>query len=161
MTGQFEDAEDTVQDVFVTLAAKAAQIRNRDSLHSWIFRTTVNRSIDRIRRRRNHVSLDSSAAGGAKIIALESLRRLSENAERSMRADLVQQITDCIPRLPERQAAAFVLRHFQGHSHREIANTLGISEGASRSHHSLACSKIRGWIAEERAEAKRSEESAR
>ena len=47
-----------------------------------------------------------------------------------------------------RQAAVLVLRGFQGLSHASIAAVLGISEGSSKSHYSLAVRKLREWTRE-------------
>jgi RNA polymerase sigma-70 factor (ECF subfamily) len=148
LTAQWEDAEDTVQDVFLQLAAKAATIRREGALNVWLYRTTVNCATDRLRRRRVGVSLDAAGAPAARIIAMESLRRGVERREQREREGLLKRIEAIIPRLPQRQAAVFVLRFFQGLSHREIARTLGISETGSKSHHSLACRRLRQWAAE-------------
>ncbi|MCX7017141.1 MAG: sigma-70 family RNA polymerase sigma factor [Candidatus Sumerlaeota bacterium] len=149
LTANWEDAEDTLQEVFVELARKAATIRCGAALSSWLYRSTVNRALDRLRRRRATVSLDVSTLEAARVIAIESLRREAERAHTLVRDRLFEQIEAHIPCLPERQAAVFVLRYFQGLPHREIAAILGCTEGSSKSHLSLACRALRARIAEE------------
>ena len=148
LTGQWEDAEDTLQDVFISLAGKAATIRHEPALSSWLYRATVNRAMDCLRRRRVTVSLDEDTPGTSRIIELESLRREAVLEDSSRQEDFLKQIGELIPRLPERQAAVFVLHGFQGLPHREIAAILDCSEAASKSSYCLACAKIREWVAQ-------------
>ncbi len=128
------------------LARNARDIRRQASLSTWIYRATVNRAIDSLRRRRAGVSLDAPGTPAARIIAVESLRREAER-----RDELLRRVEALIPRLPEHQAGVFVLRFFQGLSHAEIAGVLGCSLSSSKSYHSLAVRKLRDWIAQEEA----------
>ena len=151
LTHNWEEAEDTLQEVFLKLARTARDIRRQASLSTWIYRATVNRAIDSLRRRRARVSLDAPGTPTARIIALESLRREAERCESRRRDELLRRVEALIPRLPERQAGVFVLRFFQGLSHAEIAGVLGCSLSSSKSHHSLAVRKLREWVAQEEA----------
>lgn len=152
MTGHFEDAEDTLQEVFISLARKAATIRFDGALSSWLYRATVNRAMDSLRKRRGGVSLDDETPQTVRIIEMESLRRDAISRESLQQEDFLRRISELIPRLPERQAAAFVLHGFQGLAHREIAQVLDCTEASSKSSYSLACTKIRQWVAEQEAE---------
>jgi len=153
LTANWEDAEDTLQDVFLRLAKQAPAIRHGGALSAWLYRTTVNRATDCLRRRRPVASLDEAGgASAARIIGIESLRREAERADSRLRESLLRRIESHIPRLPPRQAAVFVLRYFQGLSHREIGAILGCTEGSSKSQLSLACRRLRGWLAEKNIE---------
>ncbi|MCX7044545.1 MAG: RNA polymerase sigma factor [Candidatus Sumerlaeota bacterium] len=153
LTGAWEDAEDTLQDVFIRLAKEARSLRSAEALSTWIYRVTVNRAVDCLRRRRSSQSLDDGSDGAARVIAVASMRLQAERDEARRRDGLLAQIESLIPRLPDRQGAAFVLRGFQGLPHAEIARVLGCGESAAKSHYSLACRKLREWVkAEEEAE---------
>ncbi len=145
MTGNWEEAEDVLQEVFIRLARQAASIRREKALSAWIYRTAINASIDALRKRRNSVSLDADEKSAGRIIQVESLRRESLREESRLKEELFAQIETYIPRLPERQAAAFVLRSFQGLTHAEVAAIMGCGESAAKSHYSLACTKLREW----------------
>lgn len=151
LTSNFEDAEDTLQDVFIALSEKAGTIRHGVALSSWIYRTTFNRATDRLRRRKPSVSLDEETPQSARIVAMESVRRVDDSAGADDRERMLRQVEAMIPRLPPRQSAAFVLRGFQGLSHREIAESLECSESGSKSLFSLACQRLREWISEDEA----------
>lgn len=161
LTRNFEDAEDTLQEVFLSLACKVHSIRRGSALSAWLYRATVNRSMDALRKRRFTLSLDEPGEGAARVIAMESLRREALHREAQDQEARLAQIEALVPRLPERQAATFVLRHFQRLAHREIGAILGCSEAASKSHHSLACGKLRRWIAEERQRERQDRREAR
>jgi RNA polymerase sigma-70 factor (ECF subfamily) len=157
LTGQWEDAEDALQEVFLRLASKAASIRRRGALRAWLYRTTLHCAADRLRLRRATVSLDEREAecpaSAARIVAVESLRREHLAREGRLRESLLARVERLIPRLPERQAAVFALRFFQGLPHREIAAILEISEAGVKSLHSLACRHLRQWAAAEQEQA--------
>jgi RNA polymerase sigma factor (sigma-70 family) len=157
LTANWDDAEDALQDVFMTLASKAGTIRRGEALAAWIYRATVNRALDR-RRRRGELSLDSESPRVARVIGVESLR-MEARREAALRRDaLLSRIEAFVPALPPRQSAVFVLRGFQGLSHREIAEALGCTEAGAKSSYSLACRKLRQWIqAEEQAARTRGE----
>ncbi len=147
LTASYEDAEDTIQEVFLRLASKASTIRKAGALSAWIYRTTVNCATDCLRRRRSTLSLDDqSTKATLRIITVESLRRQSQRDLALRRESLLDQVEAKIPELPERQAAAFVLRAFQGLTHREIGAVLGIAEGSAKSHYSLACRRLRELV---------------
>lgn len=146
LTGCWEDTEDTLQEVFLQLARHAGSIRHDRALSSWIYRTTVNRAHDRLRKRRHTVSLDEDRARTHRIIEVESLRREALQQDLERQESFLHQVAALVPRLSERQAAVFVLFGFQGLSHREIAQTLECSEASSRTSYSLACKKMREWV---------------
>jgi len=149
LTGSWEDAEDTLQEVFLQLARKASTIRNRAALSAWLYRTAVNRATDSLRRRKQTVSLDDNPIQAEKVIWVESLR-LEKRQQRSRDAmAILDRIQELILRLPPRQAAIFVLKGFQGLTHREIAEVLGCSESGSKSQYCVACAKIREYLEKE------------
>jgi len=154
LTGNCDDAEDTLQEVFMRLAREAASIRHGEALWAWLYRTTANRVVD-LRRRRGPtigLSLDAPTDQAARVIAIESLRRQAVQRESQRQDEMLREVGALIPRLTERQAAVFVLHGFQGLSHNEIAKILKCSEGCCRAGYSVACRRLREWI-EQREEA--------
>jgi RNA polymerase sigma-70 factor, ECF subfamily len=149
LTGQWEDAEDTLREVFLRLATRAATLRTGAALSAWLYRTAVNCATDCLRRRREGVSLDGPDPAAAHIIAVESLRRRALQGESDMREEWLEWINALVPRLPERQAQVFVLRGFQGLAYREIAEILKCSESSAKTNYCVACGRIRQWIARE------------
>lgn len=124
------EAEEVVQESFVTLIEKASGLRVKN-LGGWLHRVTVNRSLDRIRRRRPTVAVD-----GAVPLAAASPRH-------GAGLDLAA----AVERLPDGAREIFLLHDVEGLRHREIADELGISEGTSKSQLFRARQMLRGWLA--------------
>jgi RNA polymerase sigma-70 factor (ECF subfamily) len=122
--GSLEEAEDVVQDTLISLWENAGTWRPEARIGTWLHRVCYNRSIDRLRRRRNLVDdsvLEDMPDGGA----LPD-RGLEEG-------ETVRSVREALDRLPERQRAAMLLFHFQDLSQVEAAEVLGVSEAALES----------------------------
>ena len=110
-------AEDCTQETFERAYRSWACWRPDAPVEAWLHRIAINVAISNSRRERLR------QAG-------ELIRRLGrpdpgpDPAAVAERSDLVT----AIQKLPTRQAAALVLRHFHGYSNREIAAALGIPE---------------------------------
>ena len=110
-------AEDCTQETYERAYRRWASWRSDAPVEAWLHRIAINVAISNGRRQRLR------QAG-------ELIRRLGrpdpgpDPAVVAERSDLV----DAIKKLPTRQAAALVLRHFHGYSNREIAAALGIPE---------------------------------
>jgi len=125
-------AEDTVQNVFLKIYQKKAKPDSRAKFSTWLYRVTVNASLDVLRSRKfTPVSMDreSSFADGGEGTLKERLpdsKSLSpsQTAEREDLAVLVRREID---RLPEKFRAPLLLYQFEDMSYREIASILGLS----------------------------------
>jgi RNA polymerase sigma-70 factor, ECF subfamily len=117
MVSNRADAEDITQDVFVKVFKKLGSFRGDAAVSTWIYRITVNACLDFLRRRklRQTVPLDESMTAGSQPMSVGKL------------------IEGTLPRLPPGYREVFVLYDIQGLKHSEIAQVLGISEGASKS----------------------------
>ena len=125
MLGHAADAEDAVQDAFLLAHRRLDSFRGEAALGTWLYRLTVNQCLDRLRSR---ATRDQHAT--------ESLDEPETHWEPAGRADSTAERMDlqaAIARLPEGGRAVFVLHDVEGLEHREIALTLGISEGTSKS----------------------------
>jgi len=119
--GNQADAEDVVQEAYVKAyrALKAGEFDRRSSAATWLYRIVVNGSIDakRSRARRAEASdtlIDSSWDGAA-------------FAEARLALD---ELNDWLSELPPDQRAALVLQSLEGLNNGEIAQVMGVSEGA-------------------------------
>jgi RNA polymerase sigma-70 factor (ECF subfamily) len=119
--GNQADAEDVVQEAYIKAfrALCAGEFDRRSSTATWLYRIVVNGAIDakRGRQRRGEASdvqIDPSWDGAA---FAEARLALSE-------------LDDWLRDLPEDQRAALVLQSFEGLNNGEIAEVMGVSEGA-------------------------------
>ena len=124
--GEEADAQDAVQDAFVTALKRMEECRQPDQFGSWLMSIVRNRARDfrRYRTVRDALPLDaaSEAADGA------DPARDAENAE--LRTDLL----GAMDALTELQREVILLYDFEGWSHKEIGAKLGISDGSARVH---------------------------
>jgi RNA polymerase sigma-70 factor, ECF subfamily len=127
------DAQEILQDVFVTTWTKLSGFEDRAQIGSWLHRVTVNTSLMRLRAQRRRPQLadiDGSAldATSAAPAVLQNPRlRPDEQLESQELKHTIQRAVDA---LPAGLRAVFDLREIQGLSTRQTARTLGISEGA-------------------------------
>lgn len=124
---QFE-AEDMMQTAFVKVFKKLADYRNEGSFEGWMRRIMVNTSIEFYRknlRSLNVVDIDETYDHQASVsfdmssINVKDLMRLIQNLSNGYRM-------------------VFNMYAIEGYSHKEIAEQLGITEGASKSQLSRA-----------------------
>jgi RNA polymerase sigma-70 factor (ECF subfamily) len=119
IVGSAADAEELVQEAFM----KAYQYGQREKVNNWgglLHRFVVNAALDHLRKRRTTVSLpeDSLASSADDPAQLAEVRELANQLRRA------------IARLPGRQSEVFCLADLDGRSNRQIAEALGIQEGA-------------------------------
>jgi RNA polymerase sigma-70 factor, ECF subfamily len=119
------DAEEVVQEVFLSLFRHLQLRRSRKNLRGWIFRVTHNLALKQ--RHANQKSLNRMAADGA--VAEEQFDP-SPNAEEQLSSEQGRKrLLAVVQALPETDQDCLRLRA-EGLRYREIAEVLGISLGA-------------------------------
>ena len=122
------EAEDAVQDAYVSAFTHLASYRAESTLATWLSRIVMNEALGRLRRRRPTVDLAAldSVRSEAEIIQFP-LSTPSDDPERTMAQrqilQLVEQATD---NLSEIFRLVFVTRVIEGMSVEETAKLLGI-----------------------------------
>ena len=119
--GNQADAEDVVQEAYVKAyrALTAGEFDRRASVNTWLYRIVVNGAIDakRSRTRRAESSDEQVDPGWDGAARAEARLALSE-------------LDDWLQALPADQRAALVLQSMEGLNNTEIAQVMGVSEGA-------------------------------
>lgn len=115
--GRPEEAEEVVQETLVRLYEKSTGIRS-GNLRSWLHRVTVNLCLDRLKAKgRNTEELPAELPGGQSVGSAVAKLDLS----------------DAVAGLPSQARMVFLLHDLEGFKHREVAATLGITKGTSKS----------------------------
>lgn len=118
------EADDAVQDAFIQLWTHAARWEpGRAKFGTWLYRVTLNKCYDRLRRRPT-ARLDEAAE------VPDPAPGPDTNLQN---AAISVQIEAALAALPERQRAAIQLCHYQGCGNIEAAEILGISVEALES----------------------------
>ena len=140
MLGNPADAEDLLQEIFLSAHRKLDGFRGESALGTWLYRLATNHCLDYLRSR--------TARTNQLTDALDDERGQFEPgrgglAERSItKMDLER----ALAQLPEGCRAAFVLHDVQGLEHREVAEALGIAEGTSKSQVHKARLRLRALL---------------
>jgi RNA polymerase sigma-70 factor (ECF subfamily) len=120
------DAEDLLQEIFLTAHRKLRLYKGESALGTWLFRLGTNVCLDHLRSK------------GARLAQVTDELDDEPDAPVSMtgpvlgvvdRVDLERALAS----LPPGCRAVFVLHDVEGCEHREIASLLGISDGTSKS----------------------------
>ena len=118
------DAADIMSHAFVKVFRSIKSFdSSKGSLHAWIKRIVINEGLDHIKTRTRfseNVEIETVDEPAIKNEVLEQ-----------MGADEIMKL---VQKLPPATHAVFVLYAVEGHTHREIAVKLGISEGTSKWH---------------------------
>jgi RNA polymerase sigma-70 factor (sigma-E family) len=134
-----ETAEEVVQDSFVAMHGRWRKLREPDNGLAYLRQTVVNRSRSVLRHRgvrERHTPHVVPDQRGADEDALVAERR--------------RQVLDALRGLPGRQREVLALRYYLDLSEAEIAETLGISRGAVKSHASRGAAALRHLLEEAR-----------
>ena len=120
--GDYEDAMDVTQTVFVKAFERLETFDPSRKFFSWLYRMGVNESLNQVKRQRRivHIEFDppSYAPGPEQQIIREESNGLVQSA---------------LKKLGEDQRVAIILRHFVDLSYRQMGDVLGIPEKTVKS----------------------------
>jgi RNA polymerase sigma-70 factor (ECF subfamily) len=119
-SGNYAEAEDHLQDAFVTIFKKISQFNNTGSFEGWMKRIAINTALQRYR-----------SVGVFDLVNEHQIEDESiEIDEDAINIDFLLKI---IQELPNRYRLVFNLYVLDDYSHKEIAEMLNISTGTSKS----------------------------
>jgi len=119
-------AQDMHQDGFLRCFKALKNYRADGSLEGWVRRVFVSTCLDALRRKRRAQPFEQD---------LEEAADAATPADNAflLAADAIY-LMEAIASLPERARIVFNLFAVEGYTHTEVAQILGITEGASRAH---------------------------
>jgi RNA polymerase sigma-70 factor (ECF subfamily) len=142
ITGQPSDAEDAMQEAFVSAYRAWASFRGEASPSTWLYRIAVNAALARVRSRHPVEYLNEIG------IEIEVQDWAAEALEVAQRAELREQLLNGLSLLEPDQRAVLVLRDIDGLSTAEAAEALDISEQALKSRLHRARALLRNYLAD-------------
>lgn len=128
--GQAADAEDVVQQTFLSLIEHLDSFRGESTVLSWVLRIATNFALKILRKRRGlpTVTLESEESY-ANIPHPDYVASWRDPPERLLEtAELRQLLDSAISELDDKYRTVFVLRDIEGFSTQETSATLNISE---------------------------------
>jgi RNA polymerase sigma-70 factor (ECF subfamily) len=140
MLGNPADAEDLLQEIFLSAHRKLDSYRGEAALGTWLYRLGMNQILDHVRSRAARTGQLTDGLDDTSLLADATGHRLADRA--IARIDLERALLE----LPEGCRAAFVLHDVEGLEHREVSEVLGIAEGTSKSQVHKARLRLRGLL---------------
>lgn len=117
------DAEDCVQETFITAWEKLPSLDAPERVRSWLSTIVVRKANDRFRQRRQVASIDEVEIADASADGPEQRAELGSQMDQLRRA---------LAALPVELRVAWTLREVGGYSYQEIAEQTGESEATVR-----------------------------
>ncbi|MFQ5632564.1 MAG: RNA polymerase sigma factor [bacterium] len=141
MLGNFEDARDSVQEVFVRFWKAKNLLNTEQEMFSLLTRMLINLCIDQLRKRKvlRFFSFTESI--------FDSLPAQNSDPGQEISNDELNVLLEAkVSKLKPRQKAIYVLRDIEGFSVKETANLAGCSESSVLTNLHLARKNLRKWL---------------
>jgi len=130
IVGNFADAQDITQEVFVEAYTKLHQLRSPDRFANWLRAVTMNTCRMWIRNRKSQPELEESDIS-------------SGDGSASDESELYEQLMSALTLLPEEQRAIIILHYIDDLSYEQIGKFLGVPVGTVRSRLHRAREKLK------------------
>lgn len=142
----YQEAQDNLQDGFITIFNKIDQYQFKGSFEGWLKRIVVNTALQKYREK-NVLNLISDEIPDEVEVDID---------ETTISLDFLLSI---IQELPNRYRLVFNMYVLDGYSHRDIAEMLEISEGTSKSNLSRARQILKKKVEKNKLEEKKNKVS--
>ncbi|MFZ0490750.1 MAG: sigma-70 family RNA polymerase sigma factor [Salegentibacter sp.] len=119
-SADYHQAEDNLQDGFLTIFGKISQYKGKGSFEGWMKRIMINTALQKYRKERLFEIVNEGNIEDPEVEVED------ENVDLDFLLKMVQE-------LPHRYRQVFNLYALDGYSHKEIADVLDISVGTSKS----------------------------
>lgn len=137
LLGNHEDASDITQETLIKVYKELKNFRNESSLYTWIYRITINLSLNLIKKKKLRSFFDFED------VDEWLFKDERQSPELSFREnELSNKIQEAIKKLPEKQRTVFTLRYYDELSYEEISEILGTSIGALKANYFHAINKL-------------------
>ncbi len=137
------EADDILHEAFIKIFANISNYQGKSTLESWIKKICINTSIDTFKKNTRLFTqpyLDSHdyADEANNDDQFEDMAETLSN----------QELLEIINQLPEGYRMVFNLYAMENYTHQQIAQTLGITEGTSKSQLFKARKLLKAWVTE-------------
>jgi len=128
MTGNREEAEEAVQEIFILIFRKLHKYNQEKRFYTWMFTVAVNYLKTLVRKRKNKFSPHADQTFDDSVqYELITLKESSPETN-FIRRESGKVLQSALNRLPLKYRAVFILREVEGISIKETAAILGIPE---------------------------------
>lgn len=128
-----EEAQDVLQDGFVKVFQKIVDFKMEGSLEGWVLRIMVNTALDTIRKNKKFIDQ----------VSVDDVQSKVSYTDHQFDGMDVAQLMELIHSMPDGYRVVFNMFAIEGYSHKEIADTLGVTENTSKSQYLRARAFLR------------------
>jgi RNA polymerase sigma factor (sigma-70 family) len=144
------EAEDAVQDAYLSAFRSMGSFRGDASLSTWLSRLVLNECFARMRRNVRRANVIPMVSASRHVESTQMIVDQSDSPDGALgRAQIRDLLERKVDELPENYRIVFVLRSVEELSVDETAETLGILEETVRSRHFRAKNLLRESLARE------------
>lgn len=137
ITRSEEDAEDVLQEAFISAFRNLENYRGEATFGAWLKRIVVNKALNALNKRKHESIPDDD----------EQWDVAEDESPAEYREDLtVERVKQGIQKLPDGYRTVLSLYLLEGYDHQEIGEILGISESTSKSQLNRAKSKLKDLL---------------
>jgi len=129
--GNAQEADDIAQEVFLKVYTKAGGFKGKSSFSTWLYRITVNRCVDELRKRNSKIiSYETEFNEEEKLKLKDVLASKEKDSTQELRQKELQDIIQkAMNSLPEKYRVILTLKEIEGFSYNEISQIMKISLG--------------------------------
>jgi RNA polymerase sigma factor (sigma-70 family) len=132
ITGNEEDAEDVLQEAFISAFRNLDHYRGEASFGSWLKRIVINKAINVLKKHKWEMMPEN-----------KELDFPAEEEQEYLPELYVDKVRKAIQQLPDGYRTVLSLYLLEGYDHQEIGEILGISESTSKSQLNRAKNKLK------------------
>ena len=129
-----EDALDLTQEVFLKAYQGLGSFKKTSQFYSWLYRITINRCIDFMRRQAKHRVISNDPVSDDVFYHHEVIRHLSSPSKTVELEEFGMFLHQAVLQLTPKQREVFTLRYEEDLSLKEIARKMGRSIGTVKAH---------------------------
>jgi len=149
-----QDARDVVQEAFIKVHHHLPSFQGASSFYTWLYRISMNLSIDMLRRRKSARLVDyddtvgRAESEGADAGLLAAVVDAADPAKTQVRKELAGKIQAALATLPAYHQQVILLREVEGLSYEEIATIMKVPKGTIMSRLFHARRKMQSALAD-------------
>ena len=149
MTNSESDAEEIVQETFLRAYRALPGFEARANFATWVYRIATNCALDLLKSRKSQplAAVEETGAEEEESVEARIASAAPDPERQAYSAEVQEKIAHAMGLLTPVEKAAFVLRHFEGRSVEEIAETLKVKRDAAKQSVFRAVQKMRAALA--------------
>ena len=138
-TGNHEDTNDVLQDVFLKVWKHRHQFQGNSALFSWMYRIAYNETMQFLQKAKKHRADDMDHP-------LVEFAQSASHYGKVSADEISAWLMEAVERLPEKQRLVFEYKYFDDLKYEEIAQLTGGSVGGLKANYFHATQKIEEYL---------------